>query len=60
MRDECEINVSEQEIDSLINNAAVVEYIDTQEAEGIMLAHSTTEKENFVKTVQIIFKNRFC
>ena len=49
LREDCKINITKASIDSLVKNASVVEYIDTQEAEGIMLAHSNENRENFIK-----------
>ena len=43
----CKINISKQSIESLIKNASVIEYIDTQEAEGMVLAHSNDQRENY-------------
>ena len=36
-------------VEKLQQNSSIVEYIDTQEAEGIKLAHSSLDKENYVK-----------
>ena len=49
LREDCKINITKTSIDSLVSNASVVEYIDTQEAEGIMLAHSNENREKFIK-----------
>ena len=46
---ECKITITAQSVENLVKNAAVVEYIDTQEAEGIVLANSNIKKEDFTK-----------
>ena len=43
----CKISITEKSLGMLIINAAVVEYIDTQEAEGIVLANSEHKREDF-------------
>jgi DNA-directed RNA polymerase II subunit RPB2 len=40
LRDECKIKFTNAEIQNLIHNSSVVEYIDTQEGEGMLLANS--------------------
>ena len=40
LRDECKIKFTNAEIQKLIHNSSVVEYIDTQEGEGMLLANS--------------------
>ena len=49
LEENCKINVTQASVESLISNAAVVEYLDTQEAETIMLAHSEDKRENYEK-----------
>ena len=44
----CEI-VSLKQVEKLKENSSLVEYIDTQEAEGIKLAHSTLSKDDYIK-----------
>ena len=44
----CEI-ITPKQVERLQQNSSIVEYIDTQEAEGIKLAHSSLDKENYVK-----------
>ena len=44
----CEI-ITPKQVENLQNNSSIVEYIDTQEAEGIKLAHSSLKKEEYIK-----------
>ena len=46
---ECKIIITEKKMESLVKNASVVDYIDTPEANGIMLAHSMDNREDFAK-----------
>ena len=46
---ECKIIITEKKIETLVKNASLVDYIDTPEANGIMLAHSTDNRDDFVK-----------
>ncbi len=43
------MNMGDKAISYLIKNAAVVEYIDTQEAEGNVLANSQIERRDYIK-----------
>ena len=49
LENDCEIKITKQSIESLIENAAIVEYLDTQETEGIVLAHSNDVRDDFKK-----------
>ena len=47
LEEACKINITESSIETLINNSSVVEYVDTQEGESIVLAHSKLTREDF-------------
>ena len=47
LEDECSINVTEKSIESLVRNASVIDYLDTPEANGMMLAHSRDKREEY-------------
>jgi len=49
LEEECSINITEKTIESLVRNAAVVDYLDTPETNNIMLAHSSDKREDFAK-----------
>ena len=49
LENDCEIKVTKQNIENLIENASVIEYLDTQETEGIVLAHSNDERDDYKK-----------
>ena len=46
LEEECSINVTEKSVASLVTNASVVDYLDTPEANGMMLAHSKDKRED--------------
>ena len=39
--------LTEKSIENLIRNTSVVDYLDTPEADGMMLAHSTDKREDY-------------
>lgn len=41
--------ITPKQVERLQENSSVVEYIDTQEAEGIKLAHSSLKKDEFIR-----------
>ena len=47
--EECKISLTEKSVENLVRNASVVDYLDTPEADSIMLAHSTDKREDFSK-----------
>jgi len=44
----CDI-ITPKQVERLTANSSIVEYIDTQEAEGIKLAHSSLDKDEYIK-----------
>ncbi len=49
LRDECSIKFTKQEMTKLIGNSSIVEYIDTQEGEGMLLAKSQMNRGQYMK-----------
>jgi DNA-directed RNA polymerase II subunit RPB2 len=47
LEDSCDIKFTNQEISKLITNSSVIEYIDTQEGEGMLLANSQLVREQY-------------
>ena len=41
--------ITKSKVENMINNSSIVEYIDTQEAEGIKLAHSSLDKNEYTR-----------
>lgn len=46
---DCKINLDEKTITSLIENASLVDYLDTLELNNMLLAHSNDTREEYVK-----------
>tara|TARA_A100001015_G_C15043806_1_gene741847 strand:- start:4738 stop:7326 length:2589 start_codon:yes stop_codon:yes gene_type:complete len=49
LEDDCDINITEKSITNLIKNASLVDYLDTNETNGILLAHSSDKIEDYLK-----------
>ena len=48
LEDDCNISINKNTVESLIRNASVLEYIDTSEAETMILAHSSLKPEDYI------------
>ena len=48
LEESCKIIITRASVDNLIKNASVVEYIDTEEAESMVLAHSNLKREDLL------------
>lgn len=48
LEESCKIVITSASVEKLIENASVVEYIDTEEAESALLAHSNLKREELI------------